>query len=328
MVTWTMNDNEKLKRIVKQNLDVRAGDEAFRSLRDTVLAAHGHAKETPSAPAPIGTRRIAMKNPITKLAVAAVIIAAVVLGLFESLDTGSTSGVVWAEVAQKVQASRGVIFRMTKQDTPPPEDGGVDFSMNHYSPTKARLDRYKGGEIVNTMYDNCNTSTVILVDHLHKSYVKDTDAEDMPASFQMADPNSVVQRFLSCEYRELGRKIVDGVLCEGVETTDPAFSGYDDPSESLVARLWVSVETGYPVNYEAEYIRHNSAIRFEIVVDYAAVDPLQRLLDKVEGRIDQQAYGEVVRYRVAIPADRTGTLTEDVAGITQGRGTVRPLSKE
>jgi len=208
-----------------------------------------------------------MKNPITKLAIAAAIIAAVVLGLFESIDTGSTSGVVWAEVAQKVQASRGCIFRMVRHDTPAPHDGGVDFSMNHYSRTKARLDRYKSGEVVNTMYDNCETRTVILVDHIHKSYVQDTNAKDMPASFQMADPNSIIQRFLSCEHRELGRQTIDGVLCEGIETTDPAFSGRDDPSEHLVARVWVSVETGYPVQYEAEYVRNDGEIRFDIVTD-------------------------------------------------------------
>ena len=41
-----------------------------------------------------------MKSPIIKFAAAAVIIALVVLGLFEFIGTESTSGVVWAEVVR------------------------------------------------------------------------------------------------------------------------------------------------------------------------------------------------------------------------------------
>jgi len=262
-----MNDNEKLQRIIKKDLDVRADEDTFRSVRERVLNAHGHVRPIPSASPLILTRRIAMKNPITKFAVAAAIIAAVVLGLFEIIDTGSTSGVVWAEVAQKVQASRGVIFRGTRLSEPPSYYDKVDFSINHYSHTKARLDRYKGGEIVNTMYDNCATRTVILVDHVHKSYVQDTNAEDMPASFQMADPNTIIQRFLACEHRELGRKTIDGVLCEGIETTDLAFHGGDHPPDSLVARIWVDVEASYPVRVEGEYISDGGERRYEFVQD-------------------------------------------------------------
>jgi hypothetical protein len=208
-----------------------------------------------------------MRSPLAKLAIAGAVIAAVVLGLFEFIDTSSTSGVVWAEVAQKVQASRGVIFRMVRHDTPAPHDGGVDFSISHYSRTKARLDRYRGGEIINTMYDNCVTKTVILVDHTHKSFIQDTNAEDMPDSFRMADPNSIIQRFLACEHRELGPKTIDAVLCEGIETTDPAFSGRDDPSERLTARIWVGLETGYPVRYEAKYVRNEGQTHLDIVTD-------------------------------------------------------------
>ena len=206
-----------------------------------------------------------MRSPIVRFAVAAAVIAAVLIGA--ALFRSSGSGVVWAEVARKVQASRGVIFRSVRHDTPDPYDKGVDFTINHYSSTKARLDGYIGSEIIKTIYDNCNTKTVILVDHAHKSYVMNTDEQRMADSFQAADPNSNIKWFLSCEHRELGQKTIDGVLCEGIETTDPAFSGYDDPSESLMARLWVSVETGYPIQLETEYVRHNGEIHFEIVQD-------------------------------------------------------------
>jgi len=68
---------------------------------------------------------------------------------------------------------------------------------------------------------------------------------------RMMDPNSRVLRFLSCKHKELGQKTIAGVLCEGIETTDPAFHGGEHPPESLMARVWVSVETGYPVHSRA-----------------------------------------------------------------------------
>lgn len=241
------------------------------TLHDRVLAevrrAYQHNEPmTPAHREPV-IRRSIMESPLTKVAIAAAVLVAVVLGLFEFIDTGSTSGVVWADVARKVQASQGVIFRAIQHTAPPSYDDEVDFSINHYSSTKARLDRYKSGQIVNTMYDNCTTKTVVLVDHIHKSYVQDTNAEDMPSSFQMADPNRIIQRFLGCEHRELGRTTIEGVLCEGIETTDPAFHGGENPPESLTARIWVGVETGYPVRIEAEYVREDGQRRFAYVQD-------------------------------------------------------------
>jgi len=115
---------------------------------------------------------------------------------------------------------------------PDPYDSGVDFSMDHYSSTQSRVDKYKGGEISRTIYGNCNTKTAILVDHYHKSYVRMTLERIMPDRFRM-DPNSMVQRFLSCQHKELGQKVIDGVLCEGIETTDPAFYDGDHPPETL-----------------------------------------------------------------------------------------------
>lgn len=206
-----------------------------------------------------------MKSPITKLAVAAAVIAVVVLGLFEFIGTGSTSGVVWAEVAQKVQASRGIIFR-SRDTAPDSRDGEPDYTMNYLYSAQSRLDSYEGDQIIKTIYDDYNTKTVILIDHGHKSYVKMT-VEGMEQNDLWRDPKSLVQRFLSHEHRELGQKTVEGVLCEGIETTDPAFDGTDFPVDSLMARIWVSVETSYPVQFEVEIVRNNGQIRIAIVVD-------------------------------------------------------------
>ncbi len=208
-----------------------------------------------------------MRSPITKLAAAAIIIVVVVMGMLEFIDTGSTSGVVWAEVARKVQASRGVIFR-SKDIAPDWREDAHDYTMKYLSSTHSRLDSYKGDQIVQTIYDDYNIGALVLIDYVHKSYVRATIAKMRQSSF-LTDPNSMVQRFLSCEHRELGQKIIEGVLCEGIETTDPAFdgSGPDYPTDSVMAQIWVSVETGYPVRFEIEIVRNNVEKRIGAVGD-------------------------------------------------------------
>jgi len=88
MVTWTMNDNEKLKRIIKQNLDVRADRETYHRMRDTALGAHGHARRTPSAIPLIHTRRLIMKISTTRIALAALICVAIGAATVVAVNVG------------------------------------------------------------------------------------------------------------------------------------------------------------------------------------------------------------------------------------------------
>jgi len=68
-----------------------------------------------------------------------------------------------------------------------------------------------------------------------------------------------------------------------------------------------------------ERVRRVSA---EVVVGYGAVDPLQRLFEDLEARVDEESYGEAVRYRVSLPESRLGELDDAVARITSGEGRV------
>jgi len=260
-----MKPADNIEEVIKKNLNFTAGTELHDRMLDDVLNAQVKSKKTKSALVLPSIRRQIMKSPITKLAVAAAVIAVVVLGLFEFIGTEGKSGVVWAEVARKVQASRGVIFR-SRDTAPDSRDGGPDYTMNYLYSAQLRLDSYKGDQIIKTFYSDYNTKTSVFIDHGHKSYIKRT-VEEMEQNDLWGNPKSLVQRFLSHEHRELGPKTVEGVLCEGIETTDPAFDGTDFPVDSLMARIWVSVETGYPVQFEVEIVRNNGQIRIAGVAD-------------------------------------------------------------
>ena len=265
-----MKSAENIEKLIKNlDLDIDINAETERVILGELSEVHEKSKKMKSALVLPNIRRTIMRSPITKLAVAAVIITAVALGLFEFIGTEGTSGVVWAEVAKKVQASRGVIFRRAGTSSDMSREyrkDEADYSILYNSPRYSRRDDYKGDQIYKTFYDDFNTKTSVFIDHGHKSYIKRT-VEGMEQNDLWGNPKSLVQRFLSHEHRELGQKTVEGVLCEGIETTDPAFLGPDPLLDSLMARIWVSVETGYPIQFEVEIIRNNGQIRIAGVAD-------------------------------------------------------------
>lgn len=255
-----MRPAENIERLIKNLNDTTSARMDERVLRD-VRRTLNESEKTSALTHP-KIRRMIMKSPITKLAAAAAVIAVVTLGLFEFIGDGGTSSVVWAEVARKVQASQGTIFRSIDTSS----DSREDYTMNYLCGAQSRHDSYKGDQIVKIFHDDYNTKTVVMISHGHKSYIKRT-VEKMEQNHLLADPKSMIQRFMSHEHRELGQNTVEGVLCEGFETTDPAFDGTDYPTDSLMARIWVSVGTGYPVKFEAEIVRDGGEIQLGGVAD-------------------------------------------------------------
>ncbi len=224
------------------------------SVLETVLTAHDKKTDKHPGAAHPSLRSITMKNPITKLAIAAAIIAAVVLGLFEFIDTSGTSGVVWAEVAQKVEASPSAIWRVKGTGSRDPNDdwpGGYKIIWRSASIT--RTDYHRDNQIYRTIYNNRDAKTMIGVLHDAQMYSIETMSDER-AQRSRADknrwssPQGLVDCCLALKHHALDQRTIDGVLCEGVETTDT--SGL--PFKSFTGRLWVSVETGYPVLVEIE----------------------------------------------------------------------------
>ena len=253
-----MRPADNINELIKK-LKLKASAELDKRVHDDISAALAESDKTESAITQPKIRRTIMKSPIVKLAAAAVIIALVVLGLFEFIGTENTSGVVWAEVARKVEASRGLIVRCT--DSIPSNEH--DYSITYTSPRYCRKDFYKGGQITRTCYTDftdSDTYTLIDVYHIHKFHLTTTYKKSEYQLFlewhdDWTNPSFLVQKILSCEHSKLGQKTIEGVLCEGIETTDPASMGPTPEQIDLLdvlLRLWVNVETGYPVLFESK----------------------------------------------------------------------------
>ncbi len=273
-----MKSIEDVKRFFK-NAAISTNPNMDETVLNKVLIAHEKTKNTKSAAIEPNIRRTIMKSPIIKLAAAAVIIALVVLGLFEFIDTENKSGVVWAEVARKVEASRGSVVRCT--ETILSNEG--DYSIKYFSPTHSRTDSYKGGQVTHSYYtDLTDSDTVTLtgVYHKHKHYISHTYQKNKNEFFleqheDWMNPRYLVQKILSCEHRKLGQKTIEGVLCEGIETTDPAIFGpMPGPVDRLEVqfRLWVNLETQYPVLFEWKV---NAEAEGQVIANESIMDQFQ-----------------------------------------------------
>jgi len=186
-----------------------------------------------------------MRNPIAKLAVAATILVAIGLGVWAFISTGSHSGVVWAEVAKNIEASPGVIFRARGTGSRDPNDDWPNgYRIFWRSAAVSRMDIYRGGQMYRTIYLNYDAKTTIGVLHHAKKYNKEAMSDQTArAAKGWSDPQGLINLALSVEHHALGQKTINGVLCEGIEATGP---------DGSTGRLWVGVETGYPVLAERE----------------------------------------------------------------------------
>ena len=256
-------------------LDIKTSAEMDQRILHDTLKIQKELKQTKLAGTQPDIWRKIMKSSITKLAAAAVIITAITLGLFEFIGTGSSSGVVWAEVAQKVEASPGVIWRLRGTGSRDLNDDWPNgYKITWRSAAITRTDNYRGGQIYRTLYLNYDAKTTIWVAHDVKKYNKEAMSDEQVQRARAdkerwTDPRSLLKLCLSLEHHELSQKTINGVLCEGIEATVPG---------GVTGRMWIAVETGYPVLVEVEAIddkgiRHTSTLdQFQWNVELSAED--------------------------------------------------------
>jgi hypothetical protein len=254
-----MKQAENIEKFIKNlDLDIDINAKTDKRILKELIETHEKSKKIKSAAIEPRIRSNIMKSPITKFAVAAVIIIAVILGLFELIDTDSSSGLVWAEVVQKVQDSRGVIYRTRTVGMGNPDNDWPKAHIIHQkSPLHSRTDWYQDGQIRRIVNFDLSTKTQVWLAYDKKVYNKESMTEETIQSVQNSQksgwlrPEDITSKILSFEHRKIGTKTIDGVLCEGLETNDPAVCGAP-PTKTFVGRLWVSVETRYPMLIEVE----------------------------------------------------------------------------
>jgi len=200
-----------------------------------------------------------MKSRIAKLAAAAVIVIAVVVGIYQF--GSSVESVAWGEVVGNIEHTRTFMFRGWASGTGlsnVPKEKAFESEMVVYGSSEygTRVETYMGGNVASIMYMLPAEKVMISVMPQRKKYMRMLLTEDLTVKMRQQgnDPRDMVRRFLSVEYTELGRAKIDGIEVEGIEVNDPkAWPGIAGMFQSFVGRLWVDVKTDLPVRLEMEF---------------------------------------------------------------------------
>ena len=192
-----------------------------------------------------------MKSRITKLAAAAVIIIAVLIGIHQI--TGS--GVAWAKVVSNIGKVRAFAYKMKMSMKNMPgvlvgKTMNLEIDAWISKDVGMRMDSCTEGELISQSYVLLPQGTVISVIPEEKKYIRMTLTDGLFEEMQKdnGDPRKMVDEFMKCEYRKLGPSIIDGIEVEGIQSKDPKIVG--GVLGNVVARLWVAVENDLPVRME------------------------------------------------------------------------------
>jgi len=248
------DDVRKLFKDAGLRVESKADERVFE---DMVQAQH-RVDENPKR-VPDAWRRT-MRNPITKVAIAAGIVIACTVGLF--LWTGTGSGIALADVLTRIQQVSVYMYQMSMtvsgQATTGTavdqnvhatillsEDCGMKMNMEMTDPNGTTVTYHE-------QYVLPQKKILITIMPEHKKYmqIELDDTQFANLQKQNNDPGAMVKQILDCEYENLGRSTLGGIAVEGFRTTDPAYLG--GMMGEIDATIWVDVKTQLPVRTEME----------------------------------------------------------------------------
>lgn len=227
---------------------VSTNPNADKAVLETVLTAQRKATEEASAAAKPSVRSIIMRSSYVRLALAAGIILAVVLGLAEFLGPGGTSGVAWAEVIEKATQAPTVVFDVTTEYSYPQGRKVVLRGKSYRSAEYGdKSETYCEGQLIGIHYWLPRRQVAYLIRPDRKQYARTGLSDGDAAWGSENDPRSWLEKILSGKYTKLGRTTINGKAAEGIECKLGEVAGQD-----TIQRLWVDVQTNLPVRIECE----------------------------------------------------------------------------
>ncbi len=228
--------------------------------------------------------RVIMKSPITKLATAAIVAIACLIGL--SLWRGTESGIALADVLARIEKVKAVRFRWIvgvyygEAHDKNYEGGATELISQEYgsksSDSYEKVDPNVGeslfikrpepnmGESTSVTYFLPKKKARIYISHEKKKYTR-IELDDIYVEQEQkrnnyrSDPVRYLQEILKYKYESLGKSTIDGIEVEGFRTTDPNYLSQGkqrEPSQSQVdVKIWADVKTQLPVRYDYDYFR-------------------------------------------------------------------------
>jgi hypothetical protein len=204
-----------------------------------------------------------MRSRITRLAAAAVIVIAVLIGIHQF--GRSIESVALADVLQKVEQVQAFIYKMKMNTTGNMQPGmpvgeqqieatmtisteyGIKMDMDMNTVVNGAVQKMR-----QLMYILPNEKKIYMIMPEQKQYVQMEFDESILARMkkQSNDPREFLKQIVNSKYTDIGESVIDGIEVEGFQTTDPAVVGY---MEEVNVILWVDRETELPVLEEMHY---------------------------------------------------------------------------
>lgn len=304
-----MNDNEKYIQEFVKDLPFDAPNPKHRDeLKKELLSAFPRHRLQPAGPT-VGIWRTIMKSRITRLAAAAVI----VLGVIAALNFfRETSGVVWAEVVQRLENIKTVSYKITAdiKGMPGLPEGYTTHTIQvvtvSYEQGAVRIDstaQVPGGKRTSQTYILFEESVVFTIIPDQKKYFKVTIGDEQMRKMgeEKGDPVTLLKAMLEHKYTELGRKTIDGVAAWGIEVSDPKLgtkmgsfiSG--GMFDQTTVQLWVDQKHELPIRIYATGSSKDGRASMEMVYDNfqwdIKIDPA-RLLPEIPSDYELAAQGK------------------------------------
>lgn len=242
-----MKPTENIEEAIKKDLNFTASARLHDRMLDDVLGAQEKFRKECTAVFWLNLRRQIMKSSITKFAAAAVIVIAVLISINQF--GGSATSVAWGEVFEKVEQISALSFDMTTEISYSENETLTIQSENYVAGdygTKSSL--YMNGEVFVVKYRLPTKNLAYIIRPKDKTYMRIDLSDEQAAKGQDTDdPRTWLKMILSGDYTKLGRKSIDGIDVEGIESNTAGIAG-----EGTIMRLWVDVETNLPVRIEVE----------------------------------------------------------------------------
>jgi len=249
-----MKRAEDMKRVFQRaglGIDPDADERMFAD----VLQAR---RQTTQNPITVFDRgRTIMRSPFTKVAVAAAVVVAGVIGVSLWKQTGS--GLALADVLARMEQVQVYRFKMSMTwqmegaESKPIGEGTLLVSQTLGERSAFHMDHPFTGQLVSqeTFVLLPQRTMTMLMPNEKKYAIVELDDAAIEAWQGENDPKRMVEQVLKCEHTSLGRSVVDGVEVEGFRTTDTRLLG-GGPLTGAEIKIWADVQTKLPVRLEID----------------------------------------------------------------------------
>jgi hypothetical protein len=249
---------ENINELIKK-LQLKASADLDRRVHEDISRALTEPKKTKSALPEPNIWRIIMKSPITKLATAAVVFIACVIGLSVWRTTGS--GIALADVLAQIEKVKSVRWQWSYKVT-----GGGPNTYKPYNEMRITwLTSQEYGSKSN--WENVDPNgkwsqyveryflpqkkTWIFIYPTEKIYIcqelEDAEVEQMQYNI---NAGNYLKDILQSKYESLGKSTMDGVEVAGFRITDPNDFFKLGENQQVDSKIWVDVKTLLPVRYD------------------------------------------------------------------------------